>query len=45
KIPPYFSFVVSSPVPVPLLALILITTGVVMGVAGCLISMGRFLKV
>ncbi|OGP23097.1 MAG: hypothetical protein A2X93_02020 [Deltaproteobacteria bacterium GWC2_56_8] len=44
KIPPYFSFVVSSPVPVPLLALILVGTGVVMGVAGCLISMGRFLK-
>lgn len=44
KIPPYFSFVVSSPISTPLLALILIATGIFMGVAGCLISTGRFLK-
>lgn len=44
RIPPYFSFVVSSPISTPLLALILITTGIFMGVAGCLISTGRFLK-
>ncbi|MBI5642503.1 MAG: ABC transporter permease [Deltaproteobacteria bacterium] len=45
KIPAYFNFVVASPFPYPVLIGILIFTGILMGTAGSLISMGRFLKV
>ncbi|MBI5587760.1 MAG: ABC transporter permease [Deltaproteobacteria bacterium] len=45
KIPPYFSFVVEAPLPVPVIIVILIVSGVTMGVAGSLISMAKFLRV
>ncbi|MBI5468959.1 MAG: ABC transporter permease [Deltaproteobacteria bacterium] len=44
KVPPYFNFIVQTPFPVPVIAVALIAAGVLMGVAGSLISMARFLK-
>lgn len=44
SIPPYFNFIVQTPLPVPVIAAALIAAGVLMGVAGSLISMARFLK-
>lgn len=44
KVPPYFNFIVQTPFPVPVIAVGLIAAGVLMGVAGSLISMARFLK-
>jgi cell division transport system permease protein len=45
NIPPYLGFVVASPVSVPLLLSILVMAGIAIGVAGSLVSLGRFLKV
>lgn len=44
NVPPYFNFIVQTPLPVPVIAVALIAAGVLMGVAGSLISMARFLK-
>jgi cell division transport system permease protein len=44
NLPPYFNFIVQTPLPVPVIAVALIAAGVLMGVAGSLISMARFLK-
>lgn len=44
NVPPYFNFIVQTPLPVPAIAVALIAAGVLMGVAGSLISMARFLK-
>jgi len=43
--PAYLTFIVDTPVSVAALLLLLVSSGIVMGVAGSLISMGRFLKV
>ena len=45
NIPPYFDFAVQMPASAPVVFGFLVAAGVVMGVAGTLISMGRFLKV
>lgn len=45
KIPPYMDFALQTPVAWPALLAVLVACGVVMGAAGTLISMGRFLKV
>jgi cell division transport system permease protein len=45
RIPPYFSFIANVPMPIPMVILALAFSGVCMGVAGSLVSMGRFLKV
>ncbi|MDO8426893.1 MAG: hypothetical protein Q7T24_05205, partial [Deltaproteobacteria bacterium] len=45
NIPPYFSFVADVPFPAYVVFGLLVVAGVIMGVAGSLISMGRFLKV
>lgn len=45
KIPQYLSFAVEAPLPVPVIVVILIVSGVTMGVAGSLISMAKFLRV
>ncbi len=45
NIPPYFDFAVRMPASAPVVFGLLVAAGVVMGVAGTLISMGRFLKV
>lgn len=45
NIPQYFDFAVTAPLSAPLMLLALVFSGVVMGVTGTLISMGRFLKV
>lgn len=45
KIPAYLAFAVQPPMASALLLLLLILSGVVMGVVGTLISMGRFLRV
>jgi len=45
RIPPYLGFLAASPASAHLLLVLLASTGMVMGVAGSLISMGRFLKV
>lgn len=45
KIPPYFSFILDSPYPAPTVVVIILVSGIVMGVAGSLITMGKFLKV
>lgn len=44
KVPPYFNFIVQTPFPVPVIVVMLVAAGVLMGVAGSLISMARFLK-
>jgi len=44
SIPPYFDFIVQVPLPVPVIVVVLVAAGVLMGVAGSLISMSRFLK-
>lgn len=44
SIPPYFNFIVQTPFPLPVIVVMLISAGVLMGVAGSLISMARFLK-
>ncbi len=44
NIPQYFAFAVYLPFSTPVLLVVLVAAGVVMGVAGTLISMGRFLK-
>ncbi|HXI09446.1 MAG TPA: permease-like cell division protein FtsX [Thermodesulfobacteriota bacterium] len=44
NIPPYFNFIVQTPFPLPVIVVMLISAGVLMGVAGSLISMARFLK-
>ncbi|GMR05393.1 MAG: permease-like cell division protein FtsX [Thermodesulfobacteriota bacterium] len=45
NIPQYFGFAVEMPLSAPVLLGVLVAAGVVMGVAGTLISMGKFLKV
>jgi len=45
NIPQYFDFAVRMPASAPVVLSFLVAAGVVMGVAGTLISMGRFLKV
>ncbi len=45
EIPAYLAFVVTVPISTPMLFLSLVCAGIFMGVAGSLISMGRFLKV
>lgn len=45
KIPPYFAFAAVFPIPAPLLFVILVFAGILMGVVGTFISMGKFLKV
>ncbi len=45
KIPPYFSFVANVPMPLTSIVFALAFSGVCMGVAGCLVSMSRLLKV
>lgn len=45
NIPPYFDFAVRMPASAPVVFGLLVAAGVVMGVAGTLISMGKFLKV
>jgi cell division transport system permease protein len=45
KIPPYLGFVVANPVSAPALLTILAMAGVGIGMAGSLLSLGRFLKV
>jgi cell division transport system permease protein len=45
QIPPYLGFVLVSPVAFPVLLGALVGVGVALGVAGSLVSMGRFLKV
>lgn len=45
SIPPYFEFMVATPFSAPVIILLLVSAGVLMGVAGSLISMARFLKV
>lgn len=45
QVPPYLRFALEMPYPVPVFVAVLAASGVVMGVAGSLISMNRFLKV
>lgn len=45
QVPPYLRFALEMPYPVPLFLVVLAASGVIMGVAGSLISMNRFLKV
>ena len=44
NIPPYLGFVVESPVSITALVAMLVTAGVALGVAGSIVSLGRFLK-
>ncbi len=45
QVPPYLAFALEMPFPVPLFMLALVAAGALMGVAGSLISMNRFLDV
>ena len=45
QVPPYLAFALEMPFPVPVFTLALILAGVLMGVAGSLVSMNRFLDV
>lgn len=44
RIPGFLSFIIDTPVQIPSLLGMLVITGIVMGVAGSLVSTGRFLK-
>lgn len=45
RIPPYFEFALELPVSAPALLVLLVAAGITLGVAGCFISMARFLRV
>lgn len=45
RIPPYLDFVLELPASVPMMLVLLVIAGMVMGVSACFLSMSRFLKV